>query len=1249
MFTSRNATAERTTAAMAASTTTAASESSSPTISDTDLETVNTEELVMFNSTQTFYTNKEDICVFYTAGNDVDIAIKDWVGLFRSGWEATRDFSTYRCVQFTPYNVFAPRTRKTIFPQLDIQGLFGDFQFLYVTAEEQVIGVSERFKISDLEPKSDSPVLISETILQSLSLISLESMLSSSSDSSQSVDESTFEKVKSASEEALSKPVFDVPVLSSVVSSNDNWSLSDFVIGTNSGALCEKLRFPETLDAKSIVDEYEPLKQFYLSLRPRKQALIEEVKEDQSDSAPPSSSKDSKTSALVLYNRPISFPSSSFPSPSTRVLSFSRERFQRSCLEMYRQNLLQSKPEECKPTWVLPITSILEMNDGCLSKNPKHMPPESTQEKDKAQQLAVFSFEREEPVENDENCISNAASKKQKVCTSSGSHKQAEPKQAFNGKKKRSVKTSRTKTNRDKQDAMLKEAMTLIATPTSVPPTSPKTQSIPVATTSASTSKAKSPNRLQSRKRTIPTTPGVSKRRRLNGRWSMPALDQCRADDEGYGTTDDEGEQNTEGRSSVERIELLNLALTEELANNADLRLQIQSQQHEAEKCNASSNTAPRSKGDTTIQCATVDTAGKAVNTEKKKKCNAASNTTKVSKKDTQSQCTGTKTTGKATNTEKKEKRHAASNTASVTKKDTPSQCTKAKTAGAATNTAPVPPTKDAEINTPVVHSTDSSVQSHNNKPDILPAVQPETIQVDVILRSLASTGPLNSDISLDKWRVVSSKRMLRLRRLIAKKKEEFHMIRENADNYEKRSHTLEAQLTSVRVTLSTETAKRLTAEKELQELRSKFWELLAARSSQPWKSTSNCSQGVLVNPFEQAPAVPALRPVTFLEPVSFKSPEFTPTESTSSIQALIPVEFSFKESSDNRQLKALPEQKEHTLAIPRREANEPTSPNKAQIKILLKEKALAKKSEKTFSDLIKSSDNTPLVSTAQFKTVPVSVDRVKKATAGAISFKKFLMPAMTALAETFSSSKPKCKDVNVDENLTGSSSTKSVDGKKSSGAVANVTVSVSAGTPSSKTVHKNDSKCKKTKSSRSKERGRKESCKHPCQETSPDSSSETTIRRQSSPASKSKAHDKLDAFRSLPELSEGSKPVQESMNETDEEKKETSASKRILGAEARVWHPLTIPLGLGAEGGVAEGRGTAPISMEPIKFCFTHEPQSAGKGRPFSYADIAAGAGCMLPDCARVLTWCPLFSSWRLEFPFLFPPPRPLPPPRDI
>ena len=275
-------------------------------------------------------------------------------------------------------------------------------------------------------------------------------------------------------------------------------------------------------------------------------------------------------------------------------------------------------------------------------------------------------------------------------------------------------------------------------------------------------------------------------------------------------------------------------------------------------------------------------TTGKAVNTEKRKKCNASANTATVAKKDTPSQCNTRKTKGKATNTDKKEKRHAASNTAVVTKKDTPSQCVAPKTAGKSTNTALLSSKTDTGNNTVPVQMPDSSVQCSCNKTDGVKTAQSETAALNAVLRTPESETSSNPEVSLEKWRTVASKKMVRLRQMIAKKRAEFARLKENSENYEKRTQTLEAQLRSVRSALSTESSNRLKAEEELREVRIKFWELLAARKSQTWAASGRAYDAP--DRFSDGPKPLPVKPVIISEPFFFQTPDVSPLKVTSEV-----------------------------------------------------------------------------------------------------------------------------------------------------------------------------------------------------------------------------------------------------------------------------------------------------------------------------------------------------------------------------
>lgn len=1225
-----------------------ASESSSNSVlafSDTDIETINTEELVIFDSTQTFYSTKKDIVVTYASGNAVENSPRDWVGLFKGGWQTVLDFSAYQWVPLDPLSAWESRRRRTIFPQADIEILYGDFQFLYVNGDQQVIGVSETVQLSDFDPIPLSSLLSRDTLPQSLSLISLGSS-SASSEENECEEETSDEKKCASEQQPLSKPVFTEPEVTTVSLRNDNWTLSDFVIGNNSRTIYEKLRFAETFEPKDLVDEYEPLKQFYLSLRKRHNTFVEEVGTDNSELAPiPRAGDDVVSSGVPVCDKPIVktvVPPMTIPA-APLMYSFWREHFHRSCLEYYRQKLMEpaleeneaafrrrtsakdahrssnEKPEdgtEQFPRWVLPMSSLREVEDGFNDgkKDEVSSFAERCLQSGKTQKQPSLTTRRREPEEHDENAATGSAigtARAAVVPLSESTLKQMAPVVSRNLRKKRSVNTSRSKTNRGNRDAMLEEALALLTTPQpSVGPTA-ETSAASESSFSGAAPSARAHSKPGSRKRPSKAAAGIgkAKRRRLGLNKSSANPNPCKAEDGGHSDDEDE-EGKLTFNSARETLALLSQALAEALQNNAELRLQLRRAKEkratETDKRNAASNAAVvMMKKDDPSQCVKAATTGKAVNTEKRKKCNASANTATVAKKDTPSQCNTRKTKGKATNTDKKEKRHAASNTAVVTKKDTPSQCVAPKTAGKSTNTALLSSKTDTGNNTVPVQMPDSSVQCSCNKTDGVKTAQSKTAALNAVLRTPESETSSNPEVSLEKWRTVASKKMVRLRQMIAKKRAEFARLKENSENYEKRTQTLEAQLRSVRSALSTESSNRLKAEEELREVRIKFWELLAARKSQTWAASGRAYDAP--DRFSDGPKPLPVKPVIISEPFFFQTPDVSPLKVTSEV------------NNEHTLLTRLPDSGEVFPGMAIRftaSTGHPYTSNESEKKSSKNctNQTGSSDEDRLVDDMARCAEILPLVSTAQFKNVAVRAEQEKKASSSAISFKKFLMPAMTAIAETFSSSKSRHKLAASGEHVTLTTTTKSPDCEPSAGAVAKVTVSISAGLPSSKsspTLQKTESKSKKSKRSSSKGKTKAENCKPPREETTAQTSADVNLRRRPETApSKPKTSERStrtpsSSFeRSVPKVGE-MKPVENftDVGKSPKARQKVAELSEKADAETAEWRPLVIPLGVCAESDDADRDGPA-TSVQPVKFRFAKQ-KSAGKGRPFNYGPV--------------------------------------------
>ncbi|KAK7485050.1 hypothetical protein BaRGS_00023689 [Batillaria attramentaria] len=850
-------------------------------LSDSDIETINSEELVLFETTRTFYTN--------SSGSAVDHSPRDWIGLFQSGWQTPSDFSTFQWVPIDPISAWHPRKRRTIFPQADVNDLSGDFQFLYITCQQDVIGVSEIFQIIDV----DLVASIHDKLPHSLSLISLETD-SSSSEESQTGGESKDDVKNPASEHDVAKPPEPEAKPRTPSPLPDNWTLSDFVIGVHPDIFCSRLRFAD--DVKDIVEEYEPLKNFSSALRQSKSKLVEEVDAE----IKPDHVTLNAGSELNLRgrgfgrgNKPHDYQHHPYlrQRPSL-VLSVSRDNFKRSCLESCGKT--SSDPILCRQLDTLhanPLISHVENvkkwsnslqaeksssaerspvatfgNSESASSKDVDVVHRDTPEAPRPKQTLPI-FRKKQPVENDEDInplplalptptlkftqssgnefsrsamftslITPTVSKISMLPLFDVNRGLLSPALAkIEAKKGEDDDDGLLTTKRGNPMFMLADSLAHLVSDQSIS----RLGSFTTGTGSKTTSKS-SVNKLRvsrPRKRlgqTVSCSGSLAKRLRLSGKTGAVApstTTSARTDDESALTS-----------ASQETIEVLDLALLESMKENSELRKKVASLEKALDEVSGprSSSTKKGGKKDNSSQCK-PQVAGKATNTA------AAPN-----KIDNSSQCSKTQVVGKATNTaaspSKKDnssqcvKTHVvgkATNTASPSKKDNSSQCSKKKLVGKATNTVAAPKKKDAENNTISVPKIETAAQCTDSIGRLAEASK--LVKVEFKTAESEKSGSLlaeassNIENALEKWRVASSKRMVRLRRMITTKKEEFARLRENISNYEQKTDTMEVQLKALRSTLSVETAKRLKAEKELRELKIKFWELLSARQLQPW------------------------------------------------------------------------------------------------------------------------------------------------------------------------------------------------------------------------------------------------------------------------------------------------------------------------------------------------------------------------------------------------------------------------------
>lgn len=305
------------------------------TLSDTDIETISQEELVIFDTVQTCYSNQKDIIVLYTSGTAVQHTRSDWIGLFKKGWQTTSDYSLHQWVPFDPISTWQPRRRKTIFSQADVSKLSGTFQFLYVAGEEQVLGVSETFQISDKDLPSGSA--LSNQPPQSLSLHSLE-FLSSSSLSSEDHEHCKYKvnKIKSLSDHTLAQSTNSSFKSNEFSSLQDSATLSDFHLPLSNDGFYQKLKFVKHGNEEKARSNDDDLNYLNLSSPlPQGSKLIQELGDKLQSSSSRSSSIIFSPYGQRAFPKAIHFHPYQRPRQSL-ALSMSRENFHSLWLEVYR-------------------------------------------------------------------------------------------------------------------------------------------------------------------------------------------------------------------------------------------------------------------------------------------------------------------------------------------------------------------------------------------------------------------------------------------------------------------------------------------------------------------------------------------------------------------------------------------------------------------------------------------------------------------------------------------------------------------------------------------------------------------------------------------------------------------------------------------------------------------------------------------------------------------------------------------------
>ncbi|KAK3106277.1 hypothetical protein FSP39_016681 [Pinctada imbricata] len=120
---------------------------------DVDIEDVNPIlDLVTFSDVKDILATTTSVRAIFDLGSDFRPYSYDWVGVFYAGWGSTNEYIAYKFAPMLPkcLKTRLRRIRSVIFPLcdfLDVNDTSAKYQFLYVTRDGHVVGVSRMFQL----------------------------------------------------------------------------------------------------------------------------------------------------------------------------------------------------------------------------------------------------------------------------------------------------------------------------------------------------------------------------------------------------------------------------------------------------------------------------------------------------------------------------------------------------------------------------------------------------------------------------------------------------------------------------------------------------------------------------------------------------------------------------------------------------------------------------------------------------------------------------------------------------------------------------------------------------------------------------------------------------------------------------------------------------------------------------------------------------------------------------------------------
>ena len=136
---------------------------------DLAVESAHPFEGVSFIDTQSVYPPSEDLEVRFTVGEAVETSSRDWVGLYKVGWTAAKDYYTF---EWAPAASGETRNCTVVFQARRLpRDEHSSFQFCYVTKSSDVRGVSAPFQIKSYVDDDLECIEVQDDNLESLVLV----------------------------------------------------------------------------------------------------------------------------------------------------------------------------------------------------------------------------------------------------------------------------------------------------------------------------------------------------------------------------------------------------------------------------------------------------------------------------------------------------------------------------------------------------------------------------------------------------------------------------------------------------------------------------------------------------------------------------------------------------------------------------------------------------------------------------------------------------------------------------------------------------------------------------------------------------------------------------------------------------------------------------------------------------------------------------------------------------------------------